>query len=131
MDIKAKLTGAQWRIHLERTLNIDGEEVPVIIRRPPEHLLMSVLDAAQKAGEVDKEHKPVSEFATVRLMARIVATCLFAPGGLRPMFSSGGDLDTVLQAPWLMEVQQDCMSAIGHAVKLTDVAKDFSEATPT
>lgn len=130
MDLKAKLSGAQWRLHVERTLNLDGEELPVVIRRPPEHVLLNVLEEAKKAGEVDAEHKPTSDANAIRLLARLTALCLFAPGGLRPLFQPS-EIETVVQAPWLLELQQDVQSALGHAQVLTEAAKTFSDATPT
>jgi hypothetical protein len=131
VDIKSKLGGAQWRLHLERTIKVGDDDVPVVIRRPPEAALLGMIEAAKVAGEVDADSKPTSSLGAIRFMARTVALCLHAPDGIRPLFSGSADLQTVMDAPWLLEVQEDCLSAVGHGKVLTEAAKGFSEATPT
>lgn len=130
-DLKAKLTGAQWRHHADRTITLDdGSELELVIRRPPPPVLLGVLDAAQKAGEVNEKKEPTSEWNSLRLLARLTITCVFAPGGVRPLFTQE-EVEDVLQAPWLLELQQDVQSAMAPAQSLTEVVKGNSEATPT
>jgi hypothetical protein len=129
-DLKQKLAGAQWRLHLKRTITVGEEELEVVIRRPPEGAIMAAFAAAQQAGEVDAERKPTSDGAAVRLMARMTALCLFAPGGLRPLFAQS-ELDTLLDAPWLLELQKDVTAALSHGTTLVEVAKGNSDATPS
>jgi hypothetical protein len=130
-DLKAKLTGAQWRHHRNLTLKLEGgEELEVAIRRPPPMVLMAVLDAAQRAGEVDEKKEPTSEWNSLRLLARLTIACLFAPDAVRPLFTQA-EVDDVLQAPWLLELQDDVQSAMAPAQKLVESAQGNSEATQT
>jgi hypothetical protein len=122
MDLKAKLSGATWQLHVERTINIEGEEAPVVIRRPPKHVLVSLLDTAKKAGEVDADYKPVSDYTSLRVLARLTALTLFAPGAVRSLYTQE-EIDTVLNAPWLLELQEDVMGAVSHITALVEAAK--------
>lgn len=122
MDLKAKLAGATWQLHVEKTIRLEGEDLAVCVRRPPKHVLLSVLDAAKQAGEVDAEYKPVSDFASIRLLARLTALTLFAPGAARPLFSQQ-EVEAVLEASWLLDLQEDVTGAVSHVTTLVQVAK--------
>lgn len=129
-DLKAKLTGAQWRHHSDRTITLEsGEQLNVVIRRPPPQVLAALFDVAQKAGELDEKKEPTSEWNALRLLARMAISCIFAPGAIRPLFSQA-EVEDVVYAPWLLEIQDDVQSAMSPAQKLEEAAKGNSEATP-
>jgi hypothetical protein len=121
-DMKAALLSAQWQKHDDAKITVNGEEVAVIIRRPPLKVICDALEKAQKAGEMDENRQLTSESMGVRFLARIVCLTLFVPGAIRPLFTEE-DLHHVEEAPWLLEVQAACTAAVAHAGVVIEAAK--------
>jgi hypothetical protein len=130
-ELRLRLLQAQWQKHRDATIVCgDGDTYPVVIRRPPLMTIIEVLQAAQIAGELDADKKPIDEVAGLRFMARIAITTIFTHGAIRPLFSLE-DLEEVQRAPWLLDVQQDIMGAVAHAGVAVEAAKGNSRATQT
>ncbi|WNG49204.1 hypothetical protein F0U60_37620 [Archangium minus] len=131
-NLKTKLGNATWRKYTDLTIDIDGEPIALIIRRAPEGVTTEVLDEARKAGDVDEDGKPTSIGGAMRLLARTIATVLFEPGAVRPLFdrTSDEDLQIIIRAPWLEHVRNDALAAFGAAGAVLEKLKGNSEATP-
>jgi hypothetical protein len=110
-DVKARLNGVPWRLYKE--IEVDG--VKLAIRRPPPGVAVRVLADAREAGVVDAAGKPTDEVQAIRLVALVVATTLWAPDGTRPLYdrASPEDVAALESAPWLGDVQSDCLTALG------------------
>ena len=132
-DFKARLGGAQWRKYKDTMVEVGGEELPVVIRRAPPGVAVLVIEEARKAGDMAEDGRPVGETGALRLLARMVCTVLFQQGGVRPLFErdDAEDLATVMVAPWLMDLKDDCMAALGATGATLEHVKGNSEATPT
>jgi hypothetical protein len=132
-SLKAKLGSAVWRKWKDVAVEVDGELFPVVIRKAPPGVAVLVLDEARKAGDLNAENEAANELAGLRLLARMVATVLFAQGAVRPLFDRNNpeDLATVQTAPWLMDLRDDCVAALGATGAALEKLKGNSEATPT
>ncbi len=132
-ELKAKMGSATWRKYKDRTVEVDGEEVAIVIRRTPVGVSPQVLNEARLAGDITEDGRPTDAAGAVRLLARVAATVIFEPGAVRPLFDRNNqeDLAVIMNAPWLDEVKDDIMAAFGSAGVLLEKMKGNSEATPT
>lgn len=89
---------------------------------------ISMLDKAQKAGEVNEKGQPVDGLAAYGFIARVAITCLYFPGGARRVFTDE-DLEAVRLEAWLEEHQADFIKAFGGPS--VEEAKGNSETTPS
>lgn len=133
LNLKEQLSGAQWRKYKDTAVEVNGEKVPVVIRRAPPGVAVEVLDEARKAGDVGADNEPTGELSALQLFARVVATVLFAPGAVRPMYdrNNAEDLQALRRAPWLLDIRDDAMAALGSSGAVVEKLKGNSEATPT
>ncbi|QRK08079.1 hypothetical protein JQX13_50400 [Archangium violaceum] len=131
-DLKSKLGNANWRKYKDTTIDVDGEELAVVIRRAPPGVAVQVLEEARKTGDVDEENNPKGESGAMRLLARMVATVLFEPGAVRPLFdrTNEEDITTITTAPWLLDISDDATAALGASGAVVEKMKGNSEATP-
>lgn len=107
MAAKHKLLAKNRKLF--KTVDIDagnGERVPVEIRKPSMGDRLRLLEKAREAGDMDAEHKPTSERAGARVLARIAVCVLFDPETKRPLFADN-DLDELLDEAWLEELAGD------------------------
>lgn len=132
-DIKNRLSNAPWRLYKPATVEVDGESLPVVLRRPPPGVTVQVLDEAREAGDVDAAGKPTSELGGVRLLARVTGTVLFEKNAVRPMYDRNNkqDLQVIMSAPWLMDLQEDVMAAFAPQGVVVEALKGNSEAIQT
>jgi len=134
-----QLRGAAWRKYTDATVTLyhpdtdEPHQVPVVLRRVPEQVSASFFESAKKEGFLGEDGKPTSTEGGIRLLAGLTALCLFEPGALRPTYNAlrREDVDELAAEPWLMQLQEDVLAAVGATGAVVEKLKDFSEATQT
>ncbi|PTL79089.1 hypothetical protein [Vitiosangium sp. GDMCC 1.1324] len=133
IDLQSKLTPLP-RLYKEITLDVGGEAVHLIIRRPPRTVMAMLLSEARKAGELDEQDKPKDGGCAMRLMARMAASVLYAPDGVRPLYDRKNPEvieNLVENAEWLLDIQEDVVGALGANGAVVERIQGNSEATQT
>jgi hypothetical protein len=108
-----------------KKIDLDGDTVNIC--KPTQGDRVKVLEAAKAAGEMDEQGKATSTRNGLLTVARIAACLLYDPATGRPIYSDA-DLDDLIDAVWLEEIQEDLQDAF--APKMKDV-RGKSEATPS
>lgn len=108
MSLKQSLLSAQWREY--KRVSVEGADGPVelVIRRPPDTRVVALLEGAQKEGLLNAATEPTSPAAGLRFRARVVATVVFLPNDVTPLFTEA----EVLEWPAVSEVEAHCMAAL-------------------
>ncbi|HEX5750025.1 MAG TPA: hypothetical protein VFZ09_27595 [Archangium sp.] len=121
------------RLYKTVTINIGGTPVTLALRRISPSLAAMVMAEAQKAGDADKDNKPIGLDGGMRVMARMAACVIYLPDAVRPRFNRRNpeDLETIIESDWLMDLQDDINGAMAHSGVALEHIKGNSEATQT
>lgn len=121
------------RLYKEVTVDIGGTPTPLVLRRVSPALAAVVMAESQKAGDADENNKPIGLDGGMRVMARMAACAIYLPGAVRPAYNrrSAEDLERIIEADWLMELQGDINGAMAQSGLALEHIKGNSEATQT
>ncbi|MBZ4371484.1 phage tail protein [Corallococcus sp. AS-1-6] len=108
-----------------KTLDIEGDKVHLI--KPTQGDRVKVLEAAKAAGEMGEDDKPTTPRNALRTVARLAACLLYDPTNGTPIYTVA-DLDALVEAVWLEDIQEDLQAAFAPSMK--DV-RGKSAATPS
>ncbi|EPX56157.1 hypothetical protein D187_007499 [Cystobacter fuscus DSM 2262] len=113
-SIKHSLLRAPWREYTR--LKVEGLDGPVelVIRRPPDSVLEKLLRSLKEKGLDAAGGEEKDPESALHFRARVVATCVFLPNAVAPLFTE----DEVLDWPGVAEVSNACMAAINPAKAL-------------
>ena len=115
---KQRLLSSTWREHARVTVVTDDGPVELVIRRPPDAVLTTLLAEARAEGlhaSGGDESKPE---AAVHFRAKVVAATTFLPNERTPLFTMAEALDW----PGLLDVADACMAALAPG-KALEAAK--------
>ena len=120
-SIKSSLLNTQWREYTRVNVESINGPVELVIRSPPDAVLGKLLRGAQelrgKGAEGEKTATQSEERdpeVALRWRAEVVATCVFLPNGVTPLFA----VDEVLGWSGVGEVVEQCLAAINPSKAL-------------
>ena len=125
-NIKADLLEAPWRKY--REIQVEGRRgnVDLVVRRPPPDVLEDLAKKLKAASRAEEAKEDTAEETAVGAMSAVVASCIWLPNAVRPLFTP----EEARRWPHLMEVLPTCIEAIKVGVGV-ETAKGKSEATST